>query len=148
MDIPNGGELPPDATIIFHVSGGRVRPKGGPCSYIDADGFVCHDDGISVTWVELFGNGDEAFAAAAVAMRGNKTFRSSGVVASANVGTLTTELAADGVDIAVVRDIIPENDGHCLIKGIEAGNIPKLMMLAAQISGFTAVPDIPGLLSE
>src|SRR5688500_14575770 len=103
MDIPDGGDLPDNAIIIFHVSGGKRFPRTGPCEYIDAEALKCDDDGISVTWLEHFpGEGEEQFQCAAIAMRGGMKVRKSGVVARVRVGSLREALGAEACSISVV----------------------------------------------
>jgi hypothetical protein len=149
MDIPNGGELPDDATIIFHVSGGKRFPRTGLCEYIDAEALKCDEDGISVTWLEHFpGKADEQFQRAALAMRGQMKVRKSGVVACVRIADLRTRLEADGNSISVVRDELPGNTGHCLIKGVQAEDMGKRLLLARAVTDFVQADAIPDYVND
>lgn len=148
MEIPDEGELPPEATLIFHVSGSKVDPEGGPCERIDAGGLKCHEDGISVTCVDVFpGEGDEQLREAALALGAKMKIRKSGVIAAVRVGDLHAALEGEPAAVSVVRDKLPHNEGHCLIKGIQPADIGNLMLLAQAVSHFRSVKDFEGVIN-
>jgi hypothetical protein len=150
MDLPEGSELPDEACVIFHVSGGKKHPKtGGPCERIDLDALKCDEDGISVTWVEYFdGDPEERFAAAADALCACITVRKSGVIAKITVGQIKEALADEAVQVRVIRAQEYENQAHCLIEGIAPDNEGVLAVLADAVKDFTPVTDVPGLIND
>lgn len=146
MSIPNGSELPADATLIFLVSGGKVKPTTPPT--IDAGGLSCHPDGISVTWVQMFpGRGRAQFEAAALATGKMLKVRKTGVIAEISAGEVRRCLRGQDIDVDVIPDCIPENRGHCLITGIGPDDIPRLMILARSVQVVADVKDVPGLVN-
>lgn len=149
MDIPNSGELPDDATVIFYVSGGKRFPRTGPCEYIDAEGLKCDEDGISVTCVELCpGAGEEQFVNAALAMRGTMKVRKSGVVARVSAGTLMQADEGGAEPIRIVPDPLDDNPAHCLIKGVAADDMGRRLALARAVSDFVPASDIPDFVND
>lgn len=151
--MPDDGEdLPPEATVILHVSGGktlpRPRPADCPCEHIDADALRCDDDGISVTWVEFFpGDEREQLRAASLAMKGPLTIRKSGVIARITVQKLLEAVSDESCDLRVVRDRQDHNEGHCLITGVSPADIGLLMVLADAFEDFVPAAQIPGLVA-
>lgn len=149
MNLDAGKDLADEATIIFHVSGGRTRPRDrghNPCDSIDADGLVCHEDGISVTWVEYFEQQSNPMAAAAIQMRGELTFRSTGVIASANVGELRRSMTQILPEFRIVYDPQPHNKGHALIIGVADHDMGSKAALADLVKTFISNKDVPGLI--
>lgn len=150
-DVPDGEDLPEDATIIFHVSGGKTRPRprpdGAPCEEIDADALKCDEDGISVTWVECFeGDSEEQLRLAALATACGIKVRKSGFFARIRVSELLNSLADQGAGIRVIRNRLAENEGHCLITGIDSDSIGLKMVAAEAFTDFVPATAIPGLI--
>lgn len=147
--VANGEPLPRNATVIFYVKKTSQLPKdGGPCTGIDIDAIRCDSDGISVTWIEFFGgNADEHLRKAAHALRGTLTFKKSGILAQASVGDIIDTMMTAGREVTVCRDVVPGNDAHCLIKGIEQDELGMLLILqdAFKPDKFKACGDIVGL---
>lgn len=147
--VANGDPLPPDATVILYVKKTSQLPKdGGPCTGMDLDAFRCDPDGISVTWVEHFQTAEgDPLHAAAHALKGTLNFRKSGVIARARVGDIIEVMKKATREVGVRRDIVPGNDGHCLIEGISPDELGMLSILpdAFPSEAFKRCDEIPGL---
>lgn len=149
MDIPDKGNLPPHAALIFYVSGSKILPPGGPCERIDAEGLKCHEDGISVTCVDLFpGDGAARLRSASLAMASTMKIRKNGFLAFLRVEDIHAAFEGQQLEVTVSRDMIDENPGHCVIQGIDQSDVGNLMVLAEAVKTFCSVRDIEGLVNN
>lgn len=148
MIIAESGDVPRDHSVILLVSGGRVLRLGSN-PRIDQEAFRCHQDGISVTWVEFFsGSAEEQLQHAALAMKaGGLTVRKTGVVARARVGDIIDVMAKAGRAVTVCRDRLDHNEAHCLIVGIAPDELGLLLALTDAFLGLVPASTIPGFVS-
>ena len=148
MDLPNGTQLPDDATIVFIVSGGKKFPLTGPCERLQVEALKCDDDGISVTWVERF-EGDELhrFQEAARAAGAGIAVRKTGVVARIVARDFRAFLEHDANKVEIVLAKIPGNHGHCLIKGITEADGGLKLLASQAFKDFIPVGEVPDLVN-
>ena len=148
MDLPNGAQLPDDATIVFIVSGGKKFPLTGPCERLEVEALKCDDDGISVTCVERFEGGElRRFQEAARAAGAGIAVRKTAVVARIMVGDFRTFLEHDAGKVEIVLAKIPGNHGHCLIKGITEADGGLRLLASRAFKDFVPVGEVPGLVN-
>jgi hypothetical protein len=124
-----GDSVPDEHHVLRHCSGRAIeRNDAGEAIGVTKDAFDDKDpDGVSVTWVEYFGEAPDPERAAIAAICGTLTVRRTHRFGKFNVGTIKSIGSDAGIALAVEHDPIPGNDGHSLLKGFVPNEHSELM---------------------